>query len=103
MPGPESPAPDAPPVPIPVEDALDLHPFRPGETAAVVEEYVATAASKGFPEVRLIHGRGTGVQRAIVRAVLARSPHVLSFSDAPPDRGGWGATVVTLRGSGPPC
>jgi DNA-nicking Smr family endonuclease len=84
------------PVAIPVEDALDLHPFRPGETASVVEEYVATAAAKGFREVRLVHGRGSGVQRAIVRAALARSPHVLSFADATPDHGGWGATVAVL-------
>jgi dsDNA-specific endonuclease/ATPase MutS2 len=89
------------PVPIPVEDALDLHPFRPGETAAVVEEYVEAAAVKGFREVRLIHGRGTGVQRAIVRAALARSPHVLSFADATPDRGGWGATVAVLKSGSP--
>ncbi len=85
------------PVPIPVEDALDLHPFRPGETAAVVADYVEAAAAKGLCEVRLVHGRGLGVQRAIVRAALARSPHVLSFSDATPERGGWGATVALLR------
>jgi len=89
------------PVPIPLEDVLDLHPFRPGETAAVVTDYVEAAAAKGFREVRLIHGRGTGVQRAIVRAALARSPHVLSYSDAAPDRGGWGATVALLRAPGP--
>lgn len=90
------------PVPIPIEDALDLHPFRPGETAAVVVDYVEAAAAKGFREVRLIHGRGTGVQRAIVRAALARSPHVLSYSNAAPDRGGWGATEVVLKQAGPP-
>jgi len=95
---PEDPVPEGPPVPIPVEDALDLHPFRPGETAAVVADYVEAAAARGFREVRLVHGRGTGVQRAIVRAALARSPHVLSFSDATPERGGWGATVAVLRG-----
>jgi dsDNA-specific endonuclease/ATPase MutS2 len=85
------------PVSIPAEDALDLHPFHPGETASVVEEYVEAAAARGFSEVRLIHGRGGGVQRAIVRAALARSPHVLSFADATPDRGGWGATVAVLK------
>jgi dsDNA-specific endonuclease/ATPase MutS2 len=82
---------------IPVEDALDLHPFRPGETASVVEEYVAAAAAKGYAEVRLIHGRGIGVQREIVRKALERSPHVLSFEDATPERGGWGATVARLK------
>ena len=84
-------------VAIPIEDALDLHPFRPDETASVVEEYLAEAAAKGFTEVRLVHGRGIGVQREIVRTTLARSPHVLSFADATPDRGGWGATVAHLK------
>ena len=98
----DDPGPEGPPVPIPVEETLDLHPFRPGETAAVVADYVEAAAAKGLREVRLVHGRGVGVQRAIVRAVLARSPHVLSFSDATPDRGGWGATVAVLRGNPSP-
>lgn len=85
------------PVAIPIEDALDLHPFRPEETASVVEEYVAAAAAKGFREVRIIHGRGIGVQRRVVRAALARSPAVLEFFDADPSRGGWGATVARLK------
>lgn len=83
-------------VPIPIEDVLDLHPFRPGETASVVTEYVAAAVAKGLREVRLIHGRGIGVQRSIVRKALERSPLVMSFEDATPERGGWGATVVRL-------
>jgi dsDNA-specific endonuclease/ATPase MutS2 len=86
------------PVSIPVEDALDLHPFRPDETASVVAEYVEAAASRGLREVRLIHGRGIGVQRSIVRAALARSPFVETYGDADPARGGWGATVATLKG-----
>ena len=85
------------PVRIPVEDVLDLHPFRPEETSSVVTEFVRAAAARGLHEVRLVHGRGLGVQRAIVRAALARSPHVASFADATPDRGGWGATVAVLR------
>lgn len=85
------------PVTLPVEDTLDLHTFRPGETAAAVAEYVTAAAARGFREVRLIHGRGIGVQRAIVRRALERSAHVISFADATPDRGGWGATVAVLR------
>ena len=84
------------PVRIPIEDALDLHPFRPAETASVVHEYIEAAAAKGLREVRLIHGRGIGVQRAIVRKALERSPLVESFEDATPERGGWGATVVRL-------
>ncbi|MFI5198430.1 MAG: Smr/MutS family protein [Thermoanaerobaculia bacterium] len=85
-------------VTIPIEDSLDLHPFRPEETASVVDEYVAAAAAKGILEVRLIHGRGIGVQRSIVRKALERSPLVVSFEDAVPERGGWGATVVRLVG-----
>jgi dsDNA-specific endonuclease/ATPase MutS2 len=85
------------PVTVPLEDALDLHTFRPGETAAAVAAYVEAAAAHGFREVRLIHGRGIGVQRTIVRRALERSEHVLSFADATPERGGWGATVATLR------
>lgn len=89
------------PVEVPVEDAIDLHSFLPSETASVVAEYLAAAAGRGFREVRVIHGRGTGAQRRTVRAVLSRSPLVEAFRDAPPERGGWGATVVLLR-PGPP-
>ena len=88
-------------VAIPIEDVLDLHAFRPRETASVVAEYVVAAAAKGFREVRLIHGRGIGVQRTIVRRTLERSPLVTSFEDATPERGGWGATVVRLAPPGP--
>lgn len=86
---------------LPVEDSIDLHPFRPSETASVVEEYVSAAAARGFAEVRIVHGKGSGTQRRIVRSVLARSPLVLECRDAPPERGGWGATVARLR-VGPP-
>ncbi len=85
------------PVRLPVEDALDLHAFRPDETASAVTEYVAAAAERGLREVRLIHGRGIGVQRTIVRNALERSPNVVSFEDATPERGGWGATVAILK------
>ena len=85
------------PVEIPIEDALDLHAFAPRDVASVVEDYLTAAHARGFREVRLIHGRGIGVQREIVRAALARHVLVESFADAPPERGGWGATVVQLR------
>lgn len=85
------------PVRIPIEDALDLHAFAPKEVASVVDEYLREAHRTGFREVRLIHGRGTGTQRVMVRSLLARHPLVVGFADAPPERGGWGATVVTLR------
>lgn len=85
------------PVEIPIEDSIDLHAFTPRDVASVVEEYLHAAAARGFREVRLIHGRGIGVQRQIVRGVLTRHAAVASFEDAPPERGGWGATVVRLR------
>ena len=84
-------------VSIPIEDSLDLHSFRPADVPSVVEEYLALAQTRGFAEVRLIHGRGIGVQRSIVQSLLARHPLVEGFADAPEDRGGRGATLVRLR------
>jgi Smr domain-containing protein len=86
-------------VPVPLEDALDLHPFAPADVVEVVREYLDRARAAGFAEVRLIHGRGRGVQREAVRRVLAGCPAVLTYADAPPERGGWGATLVRLRRS----
>jgi len=85
------------PVSLPIEDSLDLHAFAPKDVRPVVEEYLKEAAARGFSEVRLIHGRGTGLQRASVQGLLAGHPLVARFFDAPPERGGWGATVVVLR------
>ena len=85
------------PVRVPIEDALDLHGFDPRETAALVEEYLHAAAEAGFREVRIIHGKGIGVQRRIVESVLRRHPLVVGFSLGGPGRGEWGATIVTLR------
>ena len=85
------------PVVVPIQDSLDLHAFAPQDIPAVVNEYLEESARRDLREVRLIHGRGTGTQRAIVRSLLARHPLVLNFRDATPDRGGWGATVVHIR------
>jgi DNA-nicking Smr family endonuclease len=85
------------PVVVPIEDRLDLHPFSPQDVRAVVEEYLYQCRDRGLSKVRIIHGRGTGTQRAIVRALLCKNPHVLRLSDAPPEAGGWGATIVHLR------
>jgi DNA-nicking Smr family endonuclease len=85
------------PVELPIEDSLDLHSFAPREIADVVEEYLRAARAAGLAEVRLIHGRGQGVQRARIHALLARLPWVSRAHDAPPERGGWGATVVVLK------
>src|SRR5215510_11902887 len=82
------------PVILPLEDVLDLHPFAPDEIRSVVEEYLAECCAAGFTTVRLIHGKGRGVQRENIRALLSRVPFVLSFHDAPPEAGGWGATIV---------
>lgn len=94
---PDTPGDDDPPVPIPIEDSLDLHAFAPRDVLSVVDEYLHEAHARGFAEVRLIHGRGIGVQRALVQSLLARHPLVAGYTDAPQERGGWGATVVQLR------
>jgi DNA-nicking Smr family endonuclease len=82
---------------LPIEDAIDLHAFAPRDVKDVVSSYLDAAREAGFREVRVIHGRGIGVQREAVRALLANDPRVASFADAPPDRGGWGATLVVLN------
>jgi hypothetical protein len=87
--------PDAP-VDLPVEDFIDLHPFPPRDIPDIVTDYLEAAHAKGFREVRLIHGRGIGVQRERVRSTLTKHPLVDSFSDATADRGGWGATIAYL-------
>ena len=82
---------------MPIEDSIDLHTFQPRDVLAVVNDYLEEAVKRGFGEVRLIHGRGKGVQRANVQALLSGHPLVESFRDAPAARGGWGATLVELR------
>lgn len=84
------------PVALPLEDSIDLHPFAPRDVPAVVEEYLRAARAAGLREVRLIHGRGAGVQRARVHSLLSRLPCVARAYEAPAERGGWGATVVEL-------
>ena len=86
------------PIRIPITDTLDLHVFAPGDAKAAVEAYLEEARRLGMTAQRIIHGRGIGVQREMVRAVLARTEFVAAFGDAPAEAGGWGATVVTLRG-----
>ncbi len=85
------------PVRIPITDVFDLHTVQPKEVAAVVEAYLEEADRLGLKSVRIIHGRGTGVQRQVVRSVLERTPFVIGFYDAPPELGGWGATIARLR------
>jgi DNA-nicking Smr family endonuclease len=84
-------------VELPITDVLDLHSFRPAEVADVVRDYLDAAWEKGLRELRIIHGRGIGVQRQTVRTLLSRDPRVAGFGDAPAEAGGWGATWVRLR------
>ena len=85
------------PIVLPIEDAIDLHPFAPRDVVSVVEEYLHAAQEAGFDVVRLIHGRGKGVQRAAVQRLLREHPMVEAFWDVPETH--LGATVVRLRRS----
>jgi len=84
------------PVEIEITDVFDLHTIPPREVKLVVKEYLREARRKGFRAVRIIHGKGIGVQREMVRSILARTPFVEDWSDAPPDAGGLGATLIRL-------
>ena len=92
---PDNPFPE--PVEIEITDVFDLHTIPPRDVKAVVEEYLRLAHEKGFRCVRIIHGKGIGVQREMVRSILARTPFVSDWTDAPPQAGGLGATIVTLK------
>ena len=85
------------PVEVPIEDVLDLHPFRPADVQDVAREYLEEARRRGLRQVRLIHGRGIGVQRERIQSLLRTLDWVEDFHDADPTGGGWGATVVLLR------
>jgi dsDNA-specific endonuclease/ATPase MutS2 len=91
---PENPFPEV--VSIEFKDVLDLHSIPPRQVRAVVEDYIAEAHQRGVRGVRIVHGKGVGVQREIVRSILARTSCVVTYGDAPQEAGGWGATVVTL-------
>ena len=89
--------PEDEPIRIPITDVFDLHTVPPRDVRAVVEEYLSEAHRLGLKALRIIHGRGIGVQREMVRAVLAKTPFVAEYRDAPMEAGGWGATIITLR------
>lgn len=93
----EEDSPFSEPVVLPLEDHLDLHPFQPKEIPSVVAEYLEQCQQAGLTEVRLIHGKGKGVQRNIIRSLLSKHPEVASFRDGSAESGGWGATIVTLK------
>jgi dsDNA-specific endonuclease/ATPase MutS2 len=85
------------PVVLPLEDSFDLHAFQPKEISSVVEAYLNECLEAGFAKVRIIHGKGIGVQRNLVRALLEKHAAVVSFRDAPTESGGWGATLIVLK------
>jgi dsDNA-specific endonuclease/ATPase MutS2 len=85
------------PVRLEITDVFDLHTIAPRDVERVVHEYLAEAQRAGFRSVRIIHGKGQGVQRRLVQSILARTPFVLDWTDAPPQSGGWGATVAHLK------
>jgi DNA-nicking Smr family endonuclease len=81
------------PIELPIEDTIDLHPFQPGETVSLITEYLFQVVAKAYKEVRIIHGKGAGVQREIVHSILRQHPDVICFWDVP-DRG---STIVRLK------
>ena len=91
----DNPFPD--PVEIEITDVFDLHTIPPRDVKRVVEEYLLLAREKRFTAVRIIHGKGIGVQRELVRSILARTEFVVDWTDAPPAAGGLGATIVHLK------
>jgi dsDNA-specific endonuclease/ATPase MutS2 len=88
------------PIAIEIRDVFDLHTIAPRDVGRVVEAYLDEARRKGFRSVRIIHGKGVGVQREIVRGILSRTEFIEDWTDAPPDAGGWGATIARLKVKG---
>lgn len=85
------------PVRLEITDVFDLHSIAPRDVERVVQEYLSEAHRAGFRSVRIIHGKGRGVQRRLVHNILARTPFIRDWTDAPPPSGGWGATVAHLK------
>ena len=85
------------PVKLPIEDVLDLHTFHPNDIPNLLEDYFAECIKAGIFAVRIIHGKGKGIQKRRVQKLLKENPAVASFKDAPPEAGGWGATLVQLK------
>lgn len=85
------------PIELPIDGVLDLHTFRPGDVPELVQDYLDECQRRGIHQIRIIHGKGRGTLRRTVHAGLARRADVLEYGLAAPERGGWGATWVTLR------
>lgn len=88
------------PIEIPIDGILDLHTFSPKEVKPLLHDYIAACREKGIVSLRIIHGKGTGVLKKRVAGILQSHPDVMSFSDAPAQAGGWGATLVELKKEG---
>ncbi len=84
------------PVAIPLDGVLDLHTFKPKEIPSLIDDYIVACRDEGVLDLRIIHGKGKGVQKARVHSILSKHPLVKRFADAPADAGGWGATLVEL-------
>ena len=85
------------PIQIPIQDVLDLHTFRPQDISDLLENYFDECLKAGIFSVRIIHGKGKGIQKKQVQSILQKDRRVKSFKDAPPEAGGWGATLVELK------
>lgn len=85
------------PIEIPITGELDLHTFQPGEVKDLLDEYISACIEKKIYSLRIIHGKGKGILKQKVHSFLKKNPHVASFTDAPADAGGWGATLVSLK------
>jgi DNA-nicking Smr family endonuclease len=85
------------PIHIPIDGVLDLHTFRPAEVPDLLSDYIEACREAGIFQVRIIHGKGTGTLKRLVHRVLEKHPMVASFTDAPPQAGGWGATLAKLE------
>ena len=84
-------------VEVPITDVFDLHSFAPRDAKAALESYLEEVIRLGYRDIRIIHGRGIGAQREMVRRVLSRTEEVIEYKDAPAEAGGWGATIVSLN------
>lgn len=87
------------PIVVPIDGVLDLHTFATGELKDLMQDYIEACLESKIHDLRIIHGKGSGVMRARVRSLLEKDQRVQSFEDAPVEAGGWGATLVTLKKS----
>ena len=88
---------DDKPIEYPIDGTLDLHHFSPKDTKDVVLEYIHACLEKNIMQIRIVHGKGIGVKREIVRSLLVNHPNVVEFKHESGSGGGWGATVVDLK------